>query len=836
MHVHLVAASTEQDNNKAAPGKERRFFLCADHPLAEQNGELFIRLEYRPAENGEKQDELNKQAIARILNEPGFEAWKHELAKLAPTEKKKDRMVLEKHFTQYTARNTFDYFIHKDLGGFLRREIDFYIKNEVMHLDDIENESTPRVEQYLSKIKVIRRIAHKIIQFLEQLENFQKKLWLKKKFVIETNYCITLDRVPEELYPEIAANDAQREEWVRLFAIDEIKEDLNGPGYSEPLTVEFLKVHHFLLLDTVFFNRSFVRRLLAAIDDLDAQVSGILIDSDNSAALSLMQMKYAGCVQAICVDPPYNTGDDGFAYKDQYQHSSWIAMMTDRFSMCSPLLRNEGVAFVHIDDNEYRNLWYVLGGIFGYDNYLGSFVWKRRSASAMSSRPLSLDHEYVLSFGKNAAATVLHGLSRLVADYPLIDEKTGRRYASDNLTVGMTREQRPNQYYPITNPRTGKVFPPNPNRVWRFFPETMQKVIDADLIIWPDEVEGNLERPRYKTYFDPENMKPKPCSSWIESAGVNDREIEEDENDFQLAILQSGMNSEGSRAVDRIFGSKPFAYPKPLSLLRSLVRASTRGRDIVVDFFAGSGTTGHAVIVMNREDGGDRRYVLVEVGAYFSSVLKPRIAKVIYSKEWRDGKPLDRAGFSHAFKYIRLESYEDALNNLELKRTDQQTSLLEANGELQQEYVLSYMLDVESRGSQSLLNVENFRNPDQYKLKVERNGETQLVNVDLVETFNWLLGLTVKHIDVIRGVRVVEGTSPEGERVLVLWRNLDETDNDALDQWFEKQDYNTQDQEYDLVYVNGDNNLENLRRPDQTWKVRLIEEEFRRLMFDVQDV
>ncbi len=131
------------------------------------------------------------------------------------------------------------------------------------------------------------------------------------------------------------------------------------------------------------------------------------------------------------------------------------------------------------------------------------------------------------------------------------------------------------------------------------------------------------------------------------------------------------------------------------------------------------------------------------------------------------------------------------------------------------------MLDVESRGSQSLLNVEAFRNPYEYKLRVERNGETQLVNVDLVETFNWLLGLTVKHIDVIRGVRVVEGTAPNGDRVLVLWRNIDQIDNDALDKWFEKQDYNTREMLYDVFYVNGDNNLENLRRLDQTWKVRL---------------
>jgi len=217
-------------------------------------------------------------------------------------------------------------------------------------------------------------------------------------------------------------------------------------------------------------------------------------------------------------------------------------------------------------------------------------------------------------------------------------------------------------------------------------------------------------------------------------------------------------------------------------------------------------------------------------------VLRQRIEKVIYSSEWQRGKPVDRDGTSHCFKYLRLESYEDALNNLELRRTDQQKKLLDTDAEMREQYMLSYMLDVESRGSQSLLNVESFRNPDEYKLKVERNGETQLVNVDLVETFNWLLGLTVKHIDVIRGVRVVEGTNPNGDRVLVLWRNIDKMDNDALDKWFRKQDYNTRELLYDVFYVNGDNNLENLRLPDQTWKVRLIEEEFQRLMFDVQDV
>jgi adenine-specific DNA-methyltransferase len=152
--------------------------------------------------------------------------------------------------------------------------------------------------------------------------------------------------------------------------------------------------------------------------------------------------------------------------------------------------------------------------------------------------------------------------------------------------------------------------------------------------------------------------------------------------------------------------------------------------------------------------------------------------------------------------------------------------------------VLRYMLDVESRGSASLLNIERFEDPFNYTLNIATGtaGETKPTVVDLVETFNYLLGLHVKTIDHIGGVRVVTGTNPQGERVLILWRNTKEMDNDALDAWFRTQGYNTKDQEYDVIYVNGDNNLENLRRPDQTWKVRLIEEEFRRLMFDVQDV
>jgi adenine-specific DNA-methyltransferase len=264
----------------------------------------------------------------------------------------------------------------------------------------------------------------------------------------------------------------------------------------------------------------------------------------------------------------------------------------------------------------------------------------------------------------------------------------------------------------------------------------------------------------------------------------------------------------------------------------------------------------------------------VEVGEYFDTVLKPRVLKAVYSKDWKAGKPVSREGVSQCIKVMQLESYEDALNNLGTRRTPAQQSLLESsdaqgpNG-LKEQFILRYMLDVETRASQSLLNVKAFQDPSAYSLKAKRPGsdESREVSVDLLETINWLTGLTVKHIAApqrftadfdrdaekrlrIKGrikqdsagswwFRTVMGTTPDGRRTLIIWRKLTgnpEQDNLVLDEWFTKQGYSTRDFEFQVIYVNGDNNLENLKAPDDTWKVRLIEEDFHRLMFDTEGV
>lgn len=258
---------------------------------------------------------------------------------------------------------------------------------------------------------------------------------------------------------------------------------------------------------------------------------------------------------------------------------------------------------------------------------------------------------------------------------------------------------------------------------------------------------------------------------------------------------------------------------------------------IIIDYFAGSGTTAHAVINLNREDGGNRKYILVEMGEYFDTVLKPRIQKVVYSKDWKDGKPVSREGISHMFKYLRLEGYDDALDNLLARRTDSQQKTLEKMGrQTREDYMLSYFLDIETKASDSLLNIDRFSDPFSYTLKIRKDNELKDEKVDLVETFNYLIGLYVKQTEAIRGFKVVRGNLRTGEKTMVIWRNLKEKTNEDLDEFFKKQKYNTLDFEFDLIFVNGDNNLENLKVAEDKWKVRMIEEEFKKRMFEQSEV
>lgn len=253
IHFVLKEASTEKDNNKADKNNERRFKLLDpanyDGPIFEEteSGELNIYFTYDPEDKKATQDKLNANAVKQLSQElPG--EWTQLLLQSKPSAKNRNRTILEYSLNDYTAKNTFDYFIHKDLGTFLRRELDFYIKNEILHIDDIDLDNEQHFQKQLILIKALKKVSHKIIDFLAQLEDFQKKLWLKKKMVLQSDYCITLDRIDEAFYEEIIQNKAQIEEWKELFLIEELDD------YSATLSVDFLKNNPFLIRYKILFS------------------------------------------------------------------------------------------------------------------------------------------------------------------------------------------------------------------------------------------------------------------------------------------------------------------------------------------------------------------------------------------------------------------------------------------------------------------------------------------------------------------------------------------------------------------------------------------------------
>lgn len=859
VHFRLVDATTEQNNNKENKDSKRTFILFTED---EENypgiktfeydadtREIVIRFVYDiPEDKKRKYAEENYDAIQKwILSLRDAEL----IALLAPIptgKGKETTTLLEKHLKGYVAKNTFDYFIHKDLRGFLTRELDFFIKSEVMHLEDLDTDSEARVETYLAKIKAIKRVGKIIIDFLAQIEDFQKKLWLKKKFVVETNWCITLDKIDESFWPEIIANAAQIDEWISMYAIDEAE------GWSNPPTVDFLRQNKNLIVDTKHFPNTFKFALMESIPDLDEQTQGLIINSDNYQALNFLQTKYQGAFDNIHIDPPYNTDTSGFLYKNNYRHSSWASMMYDRLALADALLEENAGAFqCHIDENEYELLFNIFN-LFSRQN-AGTIVWNKLNPM-LGRKGVATQHEYIIyrtNFDESIYARndnidkIFAYAETAISENGGINEESRKAFAlalsKDPALSGGDKayhliddegfvyrlvamgapEKRtdPKYYIPLIHPVTQQPCPV-PSNGWSRKPETMQQMIIEGLIIFGKD---HTTQPQKKVIL----------------SRSGERQIS--------SILDNGKS--GKADLDKLGFDFPYAHP--VSMYETLISAN-RGK-VILDFFAGSGTTGHATINLTRNDGISRKYCLVEMGDYFSRVTLPRNKKVVYSSDWKDGKPQQRdSGVSQIIKYMRLESYEDALSNIELSDDGGMMASL-----LGEDYLIHYMVDLESRGS--LLDVESFSNPFAYTMKITEKNECKERSIDLCETFNYLIGLTViwqsaisyflskpaespayeGSVDLVSDINgqyafcQIEGTLPDGRRALVIWRTVTDdviASNEALDAYFTTYRKNAQDRKYDVIFVNGDSNLENLRGKNEGWTVQMTEIEFKKRMFE----
>ncbi|EHK89881.1 site-specific DNA-methyltransferase [Aggregatibacter actinomycetemcomitans] len=837
VHFRLVEADVAKDNRK--DNEKDRVFVLAEPtiqrhidengeeietdilPIEEKGDELIIRFEYKAMPKGKKQADYLDQAVEKLKSFAFQNEAYLELFSLMPTEKEKERTLLKKYLQDYTAKNTADYFIHKNLGKFLNQELDFYIKNEVMNLDNIQAETAfSEIEQHLQQIKILKNVAQEIIAFLAQLEDFQKKLWLKKKFVAGTHYLITLDHLSDELIEAVLANAAQLEQWQTLFNVK-----------ASGLTAEKLRENYpHLVVDTSLFEPSFQADILKTIENLDEQTNGLLIHSDNFQALNLLQARYKEQVKCIYIDPPYNANSSLILYKNTFKHSSWLSLMSSRMELGKNLLMLNASQSVAIDEVEQELLGQLLDFTFsGWKKVAIPIVHNPRG---QQGKNISYVHEYFFLMYPNDTEKYISDVKRAEID-------------SRNLRDSGTESDRTdakNCFYPFYT-KDGSIIGIGDIPDDDFHPlQANVPLEDGIVAIYPLNENGDEKKWRYarqsvENILDKLEVKPGRNSNQIifnKDTGVMRSlwvDPKYDASEYGTKVLQDVLGSEQA---------KGFSYPKSIHTVKEIISAQlgNKAPNFVVDYFAGSGTTAHAVINLNREDNGNRKYILVEQGEYFDTVLKPRVQKVIFSEKWKEGKPEAGEnglnGVSQIVKVLKLESYEDTLNNLELRKP---TYAFDFDEQVQNDYLLHYMLDVESRGS--LLSTEHFAKPFDYELNIATSsaGAYQPQKIDLVETFNYLIGLRVNTVDDRRerGMVSVEGTLPSGEKTLIIWRDVERMDYEALNRYLDSRDINPQDSEFDVVYINGDHNIPTVFADSddvvKTLKVRSIEGEFLERMF-----
>jgi len=810
----IVSAKEELGSNKAT--KERFFVLDDEEPLTIEDKLLIIRFQYREltekevrhydvegGSNTSKQEKINQKSYDEI-----FKGIKDLALKACLEQPRNEKPLLLYHLNRFTAKNTKDYFIHKNLKKFLSEQLDYFIKAEVLDIETLEKERF--LDKHITRAKVVREIGEDIIDFLSQIEDFQKRLWEKRKFVLKTEYVITTDRVPEEFYEEIWKNKEQRKEWKHLgFGMPEAKEELK----TEKLPI-----------DTKHFSQEFKEKLLEKLTEnaiLDDLLDGLLIKSENWQALNLLLEKYKQKVQTIYIDPPFNSKTTEILYKNFYKHSSWLSLMENRISQAKHLLKDKGVFICAIDENEQERLGLLLNYVFpGFNRTCVSIVHNPRG---IQGENFSYCHEFAYFVYPGDGEKYI---GRKQREEP--DVRTLRDSGTESL-----RSDAKNCFYPfiVKNGKIieiGKVITDD-----NFHPKSSNVIRkDGSIEIWPIDSK-NIERKwRYarnsiKKIFD--NLEVKYSGDKLDIFYIKEigayRTVWED--------AKYDASEYGTKLLQNMFSKDIIAkvsYPKSLYNVKDCLYATTQNvsESIILDFFSGSGTTAHATIALNKEDGGKRKYILIEMADYFDTVIIPRLKKICYSFNWTNSKPHDTNGVSQFFKYQILEQYEDTLDNIEFKEKKQ------ARLKFGDDYLLKYFLDFETRESPYLLNIESLKNPFAYKLKVnlEEVGEPQKVVVDIPETFNYLLGLNVKKMKARNNGRkylFILGEK-QGKDIAIVWRQYE--DNWSEEDFKKDKEFIIKELEPwtpHIVYVNGQSIL-TPKLGNRTAEIRYIEPEFKKLM------
>jgi adenine-specific DNA-methyltransferase len=661
-------------------------------------------------------------------------------------------------------------------------QLDYFIKSEVLNYETLSEEKY--LDKHITRAKVVKEVGEKIIDFLAQIEDFQKKLWEKKKFVIQTHYVITLDRIKEwageefyrEVLKKVLQNNAQLEEWERLgFGKFESEWDLVGKK---------------LPIDTRYFDESFKWKLLERISEkvnLDDELDGLLIKSENWQALNTILNKYKEKVQTIYIDPPFNKEQDAdYLYNVKYKDSTWISMLENRLRLAKELLNERGSIFVRCDYNGNMYVRLLMNEIFGEENFRNEIIIKRGYVpkGAFTGRyPVGNDSLFFFSktekiYFKPAKAKIKEEDRQWISlDMPgqLKDIE-----ASARIFLGR------------------KLYPPK-GQHWGL---SQDKINEYEKLGW---IRINYNR----VYTDVKGNIVRGMPEYLK------------EPELQLNTLWTDIKS---------YETHNTFFPTENSeiLLKRVIESTSDEGDLVMDFFLGSGTTTAVAHKLKR------KWIGVEMGEHFWTVIMPRMKRVLaydktgISKEKDVKEKYNERTAGGFFKYIILEQYEDTLDNLELKESKPHKDFFK------DDYLIKYFLEIETKDDPHLLNISMLKDPYKYKLKVNLSevGEPKEMAVDVIETFNYLLGLKInklKRKEKEGNIYTFVLGEKEGKSVAVVWRIYSE-------RWTEE-DYK-KDRDFiegvlekfkpEIIYINGQHALAfESFKPE----VRNVEPEFKKLMF-----
>ena len=597
--------------------------------------------------------------------------------------------TLQRAFRIFERQSEVDYFLCKDAKSFLREQFDLWMWQYLLGKPG-EKPQTKWTKKRLEQLQALKCIAYQVIDYIAAFEDELVKIWNKPKFVLNSHYVITLDRIAAqpggmEMLERLWAHpnmETQLQEWRELGMVDD---KFQKDHVWEHNLVDGKHLHpryRYLPIDTKHFP-DLELPMVALFDNLDEALDGWLIKSENYQALNTILPKFRGKVKCTYIDPPYNTKASEIAYINNYKHASWLSLLNNRIARLRELLTQDGILCVTIDETEYHRLYGLLLYVFrDEDAILGTVVIRSNPSGRSTLKGFAIAHEYAIfvSSGKNATIGRFARTEKQIARYQESDAYGRFEWVNFRKHGGANAERtaRPKLFYPIYVSDKDEIRIPKmewdaSSRKWLILEHPRQN----EEVVYPISSRG--EERTWKWGHETARKKIAEICAKRDQTGkisIYLKSRMREEGTLPLTWWDKREYSAtdyGTNFIGKLFGKTTiFSFPKSVYATADCLKVANLSEyDLCLDFFAGSGTTAHAVINLNREDGGRRKYILVEMADYFNTVLLPRVKKVVFSDKWKDGRALpEGTGISHFVKYYELEQFEDALRRTHYSEDD----------------------------------------------------------------------------------------------------------------------------------------------------------------------